>query len=188
MASVAVDKPNPACPITRDRIRRLKARAVIVTDASGPTRFDGDAGSITEQAQAYGAKGAAVWSYETAAGNQLPWPKMGSETQVLRDPQEAIADRTMYMVERMTELVAKAHRDAYSIVGTLMQGTIEAQGNALAALANRSITQEQIIEQLQASNLELAKGQNQSGADKIMSQVLDMAGANSTQGKPNGTA
>lgn len=180
-----------SCPIKRQTIRRLRAVAVIVNDASGPTRFDGEPGAIEEAAQAYGVKGEAQWSYETRGGNQVPWPRIGGE--IVRDPQDAMADRALYLAERIGDMQARAWRDAYATVGKLMQDVLTAQAATMNALANRTSMQEDIIAEQNEEIRAAARQQQHSELDGMVGKVLDLAQANHAQTeanktKPNGKA
>lgn len=160
------------CPIKRNIIRRLRAVAVLVNDASGVTRFDGDPGQIEASAQAYGVKGEPMWTYETRGGTQVAWPRMA---EAARDPQDAMADRALYLAERFAEMNARAWREAYATVGALMATTIEAQAAALAALGNRTVNQEELLDRQNAQLAEAHKAVQQGELDQTLGKVLDLA-------------
>lgn len=163
------------CPITRPALRRLKARAVLVTDTSGITRFDGDLEALELQAKAYKAKGPATWSYETRTGTQLPWPNMVDVSDFYAPPASGAADdKALYLAERTSELLARAYRDAYSQAGALMGETLGAMQSAVNALSNRLGVQEELIETLLRQRAENATSAP-SEADKLVGQVLELA-------------
>lgn len=168
MANVA----RPDCPILRPHLRRLRARAVLVSDASGVTRFDGDLAALEQQAQAYKPKGTPTWTYETRSGTQLPWPNMSDPAAIVGE--SANDDRVLYLVERMAELNARAYRDAYTQANALMSETLGAMQSALNALSNRAQAQEELIEELMRQRAEQGPG-TPSEADKLVGSVLDLA-------------
>jgi len=177
------------CPIRRQTVRRLRAVAVLVQDATGITRFDGDPAQIEAAAQAYGVKGEAAWTYETRGGSQVPWPRLADQGQA-RDPADAMADRALYLAERIAEMQARAWRDAYATVGHLMQSVLEAQTATMNALANRAATQEEIISTQNEEIRVAARQVHQGDLDGMVGKVLDLAAANAqaqtTKTKPNG--
>lgn len=174
------------CPIKRQIVRRLRAVAVLVQDGSGITRFDGDPASIEIAASNYGPKGEAHWTYETRSGTQLPWPKVG-DAPGARDPLDAMADRSLYLAERFAEMNARAWREAYATVGTLMQNTLEAQAAAMNALANRVANQEETLERQGQQIRETAASIQQGDLDGLVGKVLDLAAAQANKKPaPNG--
>ena len=120
----------------------------------------------------------------------MPWPRLADDAPGhVKHADDAAADRAMYMAERFSEMNARAYKDAYTLVGQLMAATLEAQGNALTAIANRAIGQEETIAGLQEQVTELLKSRTTSQGDELMGKVIDAALTNA--GKPggkNGTA
>lgn len=167
---------NATCPIARDKVRRLRAAAVVCVDENGTSRFDGDAGLIEAASKAHSTKGAANWFYETRAGQLNPWPsKFGVDAAERRDPAEAAADRALYLAERFAELNAKAYRDAYTQNGEFIRGVLEAYNGALVALSNRLITVEETLGESQAAMQSALSAKAESETDNLMAKVINTA-------------
>lgn len=167
---------NATCPIVRDKIRRLRAQAVVCVDENGTSRFDGDAGLIEASAKAHTTKGAANWFYETRAGQLNPWPvKFGVDAAERRDPAEAAADRALYLAERFAELNAKAYRDAYTQNGEFIRGVLEAYNGALVALSNRLITVEETLSESQVTLQSVLAAKADTETDNLMAKVIGSA-------------
>lgn len=178
---------NLTCPIQRDKVRRMRAAAVVCVDDNGTARFDGEPGQIEAHAKAHTTKGTAQWFYETRGGSLNPWPvKFGADLAERRDPAEAAADRALYLAERFAELNAKAYANAYTQVGGLMQGVLEAYNGALVALSNRVIAIEETLTDSQSAAIETAKASAERGTDELMKTVIEHAFTG--KDKPNGKA
>lgn len=175
----------------KDKIRRLRAVAVVCEDDNGATRFEGDPGRIEAEAKAHTTKGISTWRYETRQGGQHLWPREPAAVVPGRDPFEASADRALYLAERFAELNAKAYRDAYQQVNSLMGTALDGYAAVVSALANRIISLEDSMQVQQVRTMEAQAQQTAASSDAMVLQVLEAAKdlAKADGGfKPNGAA
>jgi hypothetical protein len=174
-------KPIEPCPVTPSRVRQLRAVAVLANDDRGPTRYAGDGPQkIADAAAGHVPAGPCSWSYETRNGSIVPWPNFAKVTP------EPGQDAVWPQVERMAELIARVHRDAYRQVNELMAETITAQSSVMATLANRTVYLEERL-----AAVELTTGAP-AGVDSLAEKVIDAAmkanqpAARPPKAKPNG--
>jgi len=179
---MATGKPIEPCPVTASRVRQLRAAAVIASDDRGPTRYAADSPQkMAEAAQGHVSAGPVTWQYETRNGAIVSWPAFA------KAQPEPTADATWHLVERMSELIARVHRDAYRQANEMLAETLAAQQSVMATLANRTIYLEERAADLESR----AAAADAAGVDDLATKVIDhafaqAATAGQAKGKPNG--